>query len=135
MFERYILSTIVFPSQSFDETGCDYSLFPTPGKKNHITIDINYSLEHHSRIHTDEVDLLDFKEDNDLPSWCPIFQLPYEIDVKVTCTGFHVYIEIIYIDSSPDPDIFAPYAYHEPHHKFLRHLYDDIDDTNYISDH
>ena len=82
-----------------------------------------------------EVNLLDFKEDNDLPSWYPIFQLPYEIDVKVTCTGFHIYIEIIYIDSSPDPDIFAPYAYHEPHHEFLRHLYDDIDDTNYISDH
>ena len=135
MFERYILSTIVFPSQAFDETSCDYSLFPTPGKKNHITIDIHYSLEHHSRIHTDEVDLLDFKEDNDLPSWYPIFQLPYEIDVKVTCTGFHVYIEIIYIDSSPDPNIFAPYAYHEPCHEFLRHLYDDIDDTNYISDH
>ena len=135
MFERYTLSTIVFPSQSFDETGCDYSLFPTPRKKNHITIDIHYSLEHHSVIHTDEVDLLDFKEDNDLPSWYPIFQLPYEIDVTVTCTGFHVYIEIIYIDSSPDPDIFAPHAYHEPHHEFLRHLYDDIDDTNYISDH
>ena len=27
------------PSQSFDETGCDYFLFPTPGKKDYITID------------------------------------------------------------------------------------------------
>ena len=100
MFERYILSTTVFPSQSFDETGCEYSLFPTPGKKDHITIDIHYLLEHHNRIHTDEVDLLDFKEDKDLPSWYPLFQLPYQIDVKVTCTGVHVYVEIIYIDSS-----------------------------------
>ena len=25
--------------QSFDETGCDYFLFPTPGNKDHITID------------------------------------------------------------------------------------------------
>ena len=33
MFKRYILSTTVFPSQSVDETGCDYSLFPMPGKK------------------------------------------------------------------------------------------------------
>ena len=97
MFERYTLSTTSFPSQTFDQTGCDFYLFPTPGKKDHITIDIHYSLEHHNRIHTEEVDLLDFKEDNDLPSWYPIFQLPYKIDVKVTCTGVHLYVEIIYI--------------------------------------
>ena len=39
MLERYTLSTTRFSSQSFDETGCDYFLFPTPGKKDHITID------------------------------------------------------------------------------------------------
>ena len=103
MFERYISSTTVFPSQSFDETGCDYSLFPMPDKKDHITIDIHYSLQHHNGIHTDEVDLLDFKEDNDLPSWYPIFQLPYQNDIKVTCTGVHVYVEIIYIICHPIP--------------------------------
>ena len=32
------MSTTRFPSQSFDETGCDYFLFHTPGKKDHITI-------------------------------------------------------------------------------------------------
>ena len=135
MFERYILSTTVFPSGAFDETGCDYSLFPTPGKKDHITIDIHYLLEHHNGIHTDEVDLLNFKEDNDLPSWYPIFQLPYQIDVKVTCTGFHVYIEIIYIDSSPDPDNFAPYDYCDPSDEFIRSLYGISSKENYISDH
>ena len=135
MFERYILSTTVFPSWSFDETGCDYSLFPMPGKKDHITIDIHYSLEHHNGIHTDEVDLLNFKEDNDLPSWYPIFQLPYQIDVKVACTGVHVYIEIIYIDSSPDPDIFAPYVYRDPSDDFIRRLYNISSKENYISDH
>ena len=117
------MSTTSFPSQTFDETGCDYYLFPTPGKKDHITIDIHYSLEHHNRIHTEEVDLLDFKEDNDLPSWFPIFQLPYKIDVKVTCTGVHVYVEIIYIDSSPDPDFFAPYIYRDQSDEFIWHLY------------
>ena len=86
-------------------------------------------------IHTEEINLLDFKEWHDLPSWYPIFQLPYQIDAKVTCTGFYVYIEIIYIDSSPDPDIFAPYVYYEPSDEFIRHLYDGINDTNYISDH
>ena len=103
MFERYTLSTTVFPSQSFDETGCDYFLFHTPGKKDHLTIDIHYSLKHHNGIHTEEVDLLNLKEDNDLPSWYPICHLPYQIDVKVTCTGVYIYVEIIYIDSSPDP--------------------------------
>ena len=135
MFERYILSATVFPSRSFDETGCDYSLFPTPGKKDHITIDIHYLVEHHNGIHTDEVDLLDFKEDNDLPSWYPIFQLPYQINVKVTCTGVHVYVEIIYIDLSPDPDIFAPYVYHDPSDELIRRLYGITSKESYISDH
>ena len=27
------------PHSFFDETGCDYILFPTPGTKDHITID------------------------------------------------------------------------------------------------
>ena len=100
MFKRYTLSTTSFPSQTFDETGGDYFLFHTPGKKDHITVDIHYSLEHHNGIHTEEVDLLELKEANDLPSWYPLFQLPYQIDVKVTCTGFHVYVDIICIDSS-----------------------------------
>ena len=39
LLERYTLSTTRFPSQSFDETGCDYFLFPTPGKKDYISID------------------------------------------------------------------------------------------------
>ena len=34
------MSTTRFPSQSFDEIGCDYFLFPTPGKKDHITMDL-----------------------------------------------------------------------------------------------
>ena len=109
MFKRYTLSCTYFPSQSFDETGCDYLVFPTPGKKEHVTVDIYYLLEVRKGIHTEEINLLDFKEWHDLPSWYPIFQLSYQIDAKVTCTGFYVYvyIEIIYIDSSPDPDIFA----------------------------
>ena len=123
MFKRYTLSTTSFPSQTFDETGCDYFLFHTPGKKDHITVDIHYLLEHHNGIHTEEVDLLKLKESNNLPSWYPLFQLPYQIDVKVTCTGFHIYIDIIYIDSSPDPDIFVPYVYSDPSDKTIRRLY------------
>ena len=76
--------------------------------------DIHYSLEHHSGIHTEEVDILELKEFNNLQSWYPLFQLPYQIDVKVICTGFYVYVKRIYIDSSPDPDNFAPYVYSKP---------------------
>ena len=98
MYERYTLSCTYFPSESFDETGCDYLVFPTPGKKEHVTVDIYYSLEDRKGIHTEEINLLSFKEWHDLPSWYPVFQLPYQIDAKVTCTGFYVYIKIIYID-------------------------------------
>ena len=135
MFERYTLSTTSFPSQTFDETGCDYSLFHMPGKKDHITVDIHYSLEHHNRIHTEEVDLLKRKESNDLPSWYPLFQFPYQIDVKVTCTGFYVYVEMIYIDSSPDPKIFSAYVYTEPSDETIRCRYGYPRTENYISDH
>ena len=135
MFERYTLSTTSFASQTGDETGCDYFIFQTPGKKDHITVNIHYSLEHHNRIHTEEVDLIELKEANDLPSWYPLFQLPYQIDMKVTCTGFHVYVEIIYIDSSSDPDIFAPYEYRDPSDEFIRRLYGISSKENYISDH
>ena len=135
MFERYTLSCTYFPSQSFDETSCDYLIFPTPGKKDHVTIDICYLLEDQKGILTEEINLLDFKEWHDLPSLYPIFQLPYQIDAIVTCTGFYVYIEIIYIDSLPDPNIFAPFAYYEPSDEFIRHLYNGINNTNYISDH
>ena len=135
MFKRYTLSTTNFPSQAFDETGCDYFLFHMPGKKDHITIDIHYSLKHHNRIHKKEVDLLELEEFNDLPSWYPLFQLPYQIDVKVTCTGFYVYVEIIYIDSTPDPEICAPYVYSNPSDETIRRLYGIPSEENYISDH
>ena len=135
MFERYTLSTTRFPSQTYDETGCDYFLFPTPGKKDHINIDIHYSLEHHNGIHTEEVDLLDLKEFNNLPSSYPFFHLPYQIDAKVTCTGFYVYVEIIYIDSSPDPEILSPYVYSEPSDETIRRLYGIPREENYVSNH
>ena len=135
MFERYTLSTTAFLSQSVDETGCDYSLFHTPGRKDHITIDIHYSLEHRNGIHTEEVDLLDLKKDNDLPSWYPIFKPPFQIDVKVTCTGFYIYVEVIYIDSSPDPEIFSPYVYSDPSDETIRRRYGIPREENFLSDH
>ena len=106
-----------------------------PRKKDHITFDIHYLLEHHNGIHTEEVDYLEVKESNDLPSWYPLFQLAYLIDVKVTCTGFHLSIELIYIDLSPDPDIFVPYDYSDPSDETIRRLYGIPSEENYISEH
>ena len=123
------------PFTTVDETGCDYYLFNMPGKKDHITVDIHYSLEHHNGIHTEEVNLLKLKEANYLPSWYPLFQLPYQINVKATFTGFQVYIDIIYIDSSPDPHIFALYVYSDPSDETIRCLYGIPSKENNISDH
>ena len=134
MFERYTLSTTSFPSQTFDETGCDYFLFHTPGKKDHILIDIITRWNTTTESTQKKSIYSDVKESNDLPSWYPLFQLPYQIDVKVTCTGVHVYVEIIYIDSSPDPNIFAPYVYRDPSDEFIRRLYGYPSKENYISD-
>ena len=77
-----------------------------PGKKDHITIDIHYTLEHHNGIHTEEVDLLDLKEFNDLPSWYPFFHLPYQIDVKVR----PVIIEIFAPPKTPSDPAFSGYV-------------------------
>ena len=125
--------TTSFPLQTIDETGCDYFLVHMPGKKYQVTVDIYYSLENHNGIHTEEVNLLNVKESKDLPNWYPLFQLSYQTDVKVTCTGVHVYIEIIYIDSSLDPDIFATYS--DPSDKTKRRLYSIPSEENYISGH
>ena len=119
MFERYTLSTTRFPSQSFDKPGCDYFLFHTPEKKDHVTIDIHYLLEHHNRITTEEVDLLDlnkFKLVSCLLS-------PLSNRCKSYLYRFYVYMEIIYIDLSPDPEIFSPYVYSEPSDETIRRLY------------
>ena len=105
-----------------------------PGKKDHVIVDIYYSLEDQKGIHTEE-NLHAFKEWHDLPSWYPIFQLPYQINVKVTCTGFYVCSDGIYIDLSCDPESFAPYVYNDPSDEFIRQLYDFPSKLNYISDH
>ena len=134
MFERYTLATTRFPTQSFGATGCDYFVFPTPGKKNYITVDIHYSLGDHTGIHSKEVDLLNFKAYHDLPSWYPIFEIPHKRMQKFAVQVSYVYVTIIYIDLSPDPDPNAPYVYNEPREEFLRHLFDGISGAHYISD-
>ena len=127
MFERYTLTSTRFPSQSFDETGCDYFLFPTLGKKDHITVNIHYSLEHHTGI----TRLQRVQQPSNLVS-------RLSTSLSNRCKGylyrFYVYVKIIYIDSSPDPEIFVPYVYQEPSDEFIWQLYNGIAEQNYISD-
>ena len=135
MFERYTLSCTYFPSQSFDETGCDLSRIPyaweerTHYRRHLLFIGRPKGNPTPKRlIYSTSRSGTTFKLVSNLPT-------PLSNRRKSTCTGFYVYIEIIYIDSSPDPDIFAPYVYNDPSDEFIRHLYDGIGDTNYISDH
>ena len=46
-----------------------------------------------------------------------------------------LYVEIIYINLSPDPDIFVPYVYSDPSDETIRRLYGIPSKENYISDH
>ena len=56
----------------------DLSIFHPPGKQDHLTINLHFQLGHHNKIHTKEVDLnlLEFRRTNNLPSWYPVFQIP-----------------------------------------------------------
>ena len=107
MYKGYILTASIFPLVYLNYLYCDYSIFHTPGKKDHLTINVCFQLNYLNRIHTKEVDLLEFKRNNDLPSWYPIFQMPYHIKLKVSYTETTAVVQLIYIDTSPDPEIFC----------------------------
>ena len=86
MYEEYILTTSIFPLVYLNDPYCDYSIFHTPRKKDHLTINIPFQLNYLNRIHTKYVNLLEFERNNDLPPWYPIFQIPYLIELKDSST-------------------------------------------------
>ena len=59
-----------------------------------------------NRIHTEEIDLFEFKELNDLPTWYPIHEIPYTIQARVSLTPDTVTLQLTYISKSKDPDFF-----------------------------
>ena len=83
MYEECILTTTRFLLVYDNDPNYDFFIFHTPGKQDHLTIDIHFQLSHLNGIHTEEVDLLKFKRTNDLPPWFPVFQIPYQIKAKV----------------------------------------------------
>ena len=82
MYKKYILTTSIFPLVYLDYPYFDYSILHTPGKKDHLTINVLFRLNYLNRIHTEEDDLLEFKRNNDLSILVPIFQIPYHIELK-----------------------------------------------------
>ena len=106
MYEEYILTTSIFPLVYLDHLYCDYSIFHKPGKEDHFTIDIHFQLDYLNGIYTEEVDLLKFKRNNDLSSLYPIFKIPYHIELKVSNTETTSLVQLIYIATSPNPEIF-----------------------------
>ena len=77
MYNEYIKSTTRFPLVYLNEPYCNFFLFHTPGKQDHLTIDVHFQLNYLNRIHPEEVDLLEFKRNNILPPLYPVFQIPY----------------------------------------------------------
>ena len=44
MYEEFILTTSVFPLVYLNDLYCDYFLFHTPGKQDHLTVNIHFNL-------------------------------------------------------------------------------------------
>ena len=76
MYKEYIFTTIGFPLVYDNDLKYNFFIFHPPGKQDHLTVDIHFQLSHLNGIHTEEVDLLEFKRTNNLPSWYPAFQIP-----------------------------------------------------------
>ena len=108
MDEGYILTTTRFPLVYLYNPFCNCHIEHTPGRQDHITIDILFQLNYLNLIHTKEVDLLEFKRIDDLPPWYPVFRIPYSIEIKVSHTEFYVFVQLLYIDTSMDSKHYPP---------------------------
>ena len=104
--QRIYLTTTRFPLVYDNNPKYDFFIFHTRQKQDHLTIDIHFQLSYLTGIRTEEVDLLEFKRTNNLPSWYPVFQIPYLIKAKVYCSAHTASIQLIYVNNSPDPESF-----------------------------
>ena len=107
MYKEYLLTTIRFPLVYDNNLKYNYFIFHPPGKQDQLTVNIHFQLSHLNRICTEEVDQLEFKRTNDLPSWYPVFHIPYLVTSKVHHSAHIASIKLIYIDKSQDPDFYS----------------------------
>ena len=61
MYERYTLAIIRFPLVNTSDHKYDFTLFHPPGKQEQLQINIYFKISSVNGIHTQEVDLLEFK--------------------------------------------------------------------------
>ena len=108
MYEGYILTTTTFPLVYLNDPFCNYCIEHTPGNQDHITVDVLFQLNYLNLICTEEVDLLEFKQNNNLPPWYPVFKIPYSIEIKVSYTEFSAFVQLIYVDTSTDVEHYPP---------------------------
>ena len=83
LYEEYILTMTRFPLVYYNDPNCNFFLFDTPAKQDHLTINIHFQINYLNGVHTEEADLLQFKINNDLPPWYPVIQIPHRIKLKV----------------------------------------------------
>ena len=77
--------------------------------KNNFKLTSHVKIDSVNRIHTEKIDVLESKQLKDLPTWYPIFEIPYTIQVRVLLTPDTVTLQLTYINKSKDPDIFSCY--------------------------
>ena len=108
MYEGYILTTTRFPLVYLNDPFCNCHIELTPGRQDHISIDILFQLNYLNLIHTKEIDLLEFIQNNDLPPWYPVFRMPYSIELTVSYTVFYAFVQLLYVDMSTDSEKYPP---------------------------
>ena len=108
MYKGYILTTTRFPLVYLDDTFCSCHIEHTPGRQDHITFNILYQLNYLDLLHTEEGDLLKFKQINDRPPWYPVYRIPYSIEIKVSYTEFYSFVQLLYVDTSTDSENYPP---------------------------
>ena len=74
MYENYPLCTITFPSANALNITINIDHFNPSENKDQLHNDVTCGSISVNRIHTEELDLLEFKKFNDLPAWNPVLR-------------------------------------------------------------
>ena len=103
------LCTIRFPLTITSNAMVDINHYHLFKDEEQLQINVSCQISSVNRIHTEEIDLLDSKQLNDLPTWYPVFETPYTIQDRVSLTPDTVTLQLTYIDKSKDLDILSCY--------------------------
>ena len=99
MYDRYTLAIIRFSLVSTSDPKYNFTFFHLSGKQEQLRINIYCKISSVNGIHTEEVDLLEFEKLNILPSWYPIFGIPYTIQANIDYTPHTAVINLLSLTS------------------------------------